>query len=385
MVRLPILLLVVAFGPALSAQTFLTVDQFEKSLPTLRAESDSRAARDLAAVKLTERASPERAAHWKSEMPGKNSAEALTALADASAFLDLPAEETPATRTPAIDAQKQILLRAVDSVETMLHKLPDFYAVRTTTHYETATPQQLDAQTQSISLLQLEQGGLRPHGPVRIPHHELGQVTPGKPGASRLFFLADEVQSVTYRDGEEVEGAPSGGGLPGLAFAPTTRGEFGPILNVVLEDAPQRGLRWSHWETGASGPVAVFQYEVPRDHSHFELDNVKGGAPDFPAYHGELAIDPATGTILRIMIQVSTSQQTYESLDSDILVEYAPVDIGGKTYDCPVHGVVVTTRRRADAPKDAPVLDARPIFLNDVTFTGYHVFRSEMRILPAGH
>jgi hypothetical protein len=387
MVRLPILLLLAAFGPALAAQTSLTVNQFEKSsLPALRTMHDKQAAHELAGLELTERASPERVARWQAAMPGRHASEALTALVDASAFLDLPTEETPATPPPAMDEQKRMLTQAAGSVETMLHKLPNFYARRTTTHFETATPAQLQEQQQALALHQLQNttpAPLTPLRPVRLPHQELGPVDRAKPGL-RLFYMTDEVQTVTYSDGKEMANAALGenSGGQGADLGLATSGEFGPILGMVLEDALQHGLSWSHWEQGASGPLAVFRYDVPKEFSHYEIVSWVGKPPYFPAYHGELAVDPATGDVERITIQSSSLGQSDDLLDSSILVEYAPVAIGGRMYDCPVRCVAISRMHLAGEAKEAAGTAQQPRFLNDVTFTGYHLFRGEVRILP---
>jgi hypothetical protein len=390
MARLPIVLLLAAFGPALAAQTSLTIDQFEKSsLPALHTMRDKEAAHELAGLELTERVSTERAARWQAEMPGRHASEALTALVDASAFLGLPAEETPATPPPAIDEQKRMLTRAADSVEAMLHKLPNFYARRTTTHFETATPAQLLAQQQALALQQLQNATpvlLAPMRPARLPHQELGPVDRAKPGLGRLFYITDNVETVTYSDGEEVANAGSGenSGGQGADLGLATSGEFGPILEMVLEDALQRGLSWSHWEKGASGPLAVFRYEVPKEISRYAIVSRAGKPPYFPAYHGEVGIDPATGDILRITVQSSGSGQSDDLTDSSILVEYAQVAIGGRMYNCPIRCVAISRTHAPGETKDAPGSAEPARFLNDVTFSGYHLFRGEMRILPPG-
>jgi hypothetical protein len=406
MARLPLLLLLAAFGPALAAQTPLTIDQFENSsLPALRTMRDKEAAHELAGLKLTERANGEHAARWQAAMPGRRAQEALTTLVDAAAFLDLPAAEIPATPAPAIEEQKRMLTQAADSVETMLHKLPDFYARRTTTHFETATPAQLLEQQQALGLHQLQDTGSIPltaMRPARLPREELGPVDRAKPELGRIFYITDEVQTVTYADGEEVAKAAPGenSGGQGADLGLATNGEFGPILEMVLLDALQRGLQWSHWEQDSTGPLAVFAYNVPADSSHYEIASWEGKPPYFPAYRGELGVDPATGAILRITIQSFAGGQSSSGdpkpaggpadggVDSSILVEYAPVIIGGPTYICPVHCVVISGTHvpgpvMADA-KDHPGSVEPPRFLNDVTFTGYHLFRGEVRILPSG-
>ncbi len=61
-----------------------------------------------------------------------------------------------------------------------------------------------------------------------------------------------------------------------------------------------------------------------------------------------------------------------------ILVEYAPVEIGNRTYDCPVHGVAFSKVPIAAAKGDAVEIQTQ---LNDVVFTNYHLFGSEARIV----
>jgi hypothetical protein len=384
MFRLPNLWLLAAVGSSLAAQTSLTaaqasltIGQFEKSIPALHAMHDKQAARELASMQLVERAGLERAAHWQSEMPGKLSSEALTALVDASGFLHPPEDETPATPAPDVATQKQILARAVDTLAKTLHKLPDFYATRTTEHFEAATPAQLLAEQQALSSDGLNPGGILSPAPRRpgLPHHELGPVDPAAAKRTRLYFIEAGQRTVTYREGSEVANASQGAdGWPAAFLGLETRGEFGPILHMVLEDALERGVTWSHWETGATGPLAVFRYAVPKEFSHYEIDNRSGKTPDFPAYQGELAIDPGSGAILRIAIQAVLRGEAGVAVDSNVLVEYGPVDIGGRTYTCPVHGVAIT--------KTEDQYASQPDYLNDITFTGYHLFRAEVRILP---
>jgi hypothetical protein len=88
----------------------------------------------------------------------------------------------------------------------------------------------------------------------------------------------------------------------------------------------------------------------------------------------------------------------------DVLVEYGPVEIGGKTYICPMES---TTISRAEAvafhghmfyvdqkgqpdsypgkrTKQAETVELPKVTaINDVVFENYHQFRTEMRILPA--
>jgi hypothetical protein len=155
----------------------------------------------------------------------------------------------------------------------------------------------------------------------------------------------------------------------------------------MFVDAAHGGFTWSHWERGSAGTLAVFRYRVPKDRSHYSVGthglSSEMGDAAVTGYHGEVAVDPATGTILRLTVQ---AEETLDStiLQGDIMVEYGPVEIGGKIYTCPVRSVSILMRGMG-------IMDVYPFgratptshvtLLNGMTFENYHQFRSESRIL----
>jgi hypothetical protein len=72
---------------------------------------------------------------------------------------------------------------------------------------------------------------------------------------------------------------------------------------------------------------------------------------------------------------------------SDVLVEYGPVDIGGKTYICPVKSVAIwrsrTVRQLALTDWGLSFRSFGPFatMLSDLTFEDYHIFRAESHVL----
>jgi hypothetical protein len=146
-------------------------------------------------------------------------------------------------------------------------------------------------------------------------------------------------------------------------------------------------VTWSHWEQGANGPLAVFKYEVTSELSHYAVGAEDDGSVEFPAYHGEIAAEPATGTILRITVVADRRPtELNPAFESAILVEYGPVTIGGNSYICPVRAVA--TSKESTLEKAALAENFLPsslmTFVNDVSFTQYHVFRAESRVLTGG-
>lgn len=70
---------------------------------------------------------------------------------------------------------------------------------------------------------------------------------------------------------------------------------------------------------------------------------------------------------------------------ADLYIEYAPVDIGGKTYTCPVWSVAISRAKAEIWVKDehGKHVELGPLktYVNDIEFSDYHVFRSESRII----
>jgi hypothetical protein len=91
------------------------------------------------------------------------------------------------------------------------------------------------------------------------------------------------------------------------------------------------------------------------------------------AYHGEIAIDPADGSILRLSV-IADLEPADQVVKSNILVEYGPVEIGARSYICPVKSVSIWVAK-------IPESKALQTMLNDVVFAQYHLFRSESRVL----
>lgn len=366
-----------AFGAAASAPGYVTVARFEQILNGLRRQHDTAAARRIVSLELTERASSASLARWQAALPGKRSRAALLALVDASAFLDPPAAQMPALPPPGKPAQLQILERAFQYVRAMQPRLPNFLALRSTTHFEVTTTDQILEEQQMLQIFQLKDS--------KLEYKALGPVPAGQDKGIELFLVGTSEREVTYRNGEEVTNPSSGKGTDGRLRMPnmTTSGEFGTILSVVTGDAAQGKILWGHWEQGPSGTLAVFRYEVPKTMSRFALEERTGDHPEFPPYHGEIAVDPATGVLFRITIMTALPPDD-PMAQSGIVVEYAPVSIGGVLYTCPVHGVAIS--RMNDSARTGNTESSRiepGASINDVTFTRYHVFRSQVRILPS--
>lgn len=357
-------------SPAIAAER-VSVSQLEAILAKAGAEQDNALASRLSTLELTERFGSARLDHWKSSLPGTHSQRALIGLADRSAFLAPPQDELVAAPAPDLAEQRRIMGLVASYVGKAIPQLPRFYASRSVTHFEDdpATPR-----TESWS------------------------------ASDSLRAVRISRTAVLYRDGEEVlepglfkvdahaNETPVKQNETGLR----TWGTFGPILGLVLVDAAQNKLEFARWEKTASGNVAVFQYAVPKARSHYEvrycciassfgLENKPFS--EMSAYHGEIAVDPASGVIKRLSIEAELGR-TDPISRAALVVEYGPVELGGSSYNCPTRSVSIslaqTLRKTQDSTgRSWTVMGPQQLLLNDVSFSNYHLFRSDARVLSA--
>lgn len=366
--QLPALLLLALLSATARAQAGMSVADAER----LVLAANPHDAAPLRHIELSERLSSARLARWQAAVKDPNLRSLLQSLADRSAFLPLPKAKIPTAPPPDAAEQKAILQRATEYTASMRPRLPNFLAQRTTTHFEIAT---LDDIKHEEEAMRFEQGS----------RAKLAYTTIGDPNhAQRLFLVGVSRSTVTYRNGEEIrtpEPPPSKHSLQILDHGLTTSGEFGSILGIVDQDAAAGSIAFDHWEQGPGQLLAVYFYSVPKDKSHVSL-SAPSSFPGLPvqhvnpAYHGEIAIDPADGSIYRIVVHADAELDNPQSL-SGVVVEYAPTAIGGKTYICPIHSVAIMSD--TESLRDPNILRQ---FINDVTFTDYHLFRSESRIIP---
>jgi hypothetical protein len=371
-----VLLLAVSAWPAMAAKS-VTVGQLGQLLDTLHGKSDGKVAQELSDLELTERVSPVLLAHWETDFPGSKSHEALIKLADLAAFLNPPAGDVVPIPGPDSATQERMLEMAADYVKTTITRLPNFIATRETTHFEDTPSMQAPI----------------PSGPIMVGRMARSMSAVGStvgPSMSSteyksLHTTGTSSTAVTYRDGLEVHDTAfdlrKNQNKPATGL--TTVGEFGPILSVVMGDVLRSEATWQRWEQGGSEPVAVFRYAVPEEQSNYMVGIPSGGKIEevYPGYHGEIALDPATGAILRISAVLQLTSP-YEGMQTAILVEYAPVTIGEQSYICPVRGVAFSKVpvAQAAAPQAGSAVNVQTQ-LNDVAFTQYHLFRSNARIV----
>ena len=327
--------------------------------------------RKLANLELTERLSTSRLDALLSEIHSERERQTLTADADLSLALAPPADESLIRPLPPLDEQLAIIRRTFDYLQNAIPKLPDFYALRNTVRFE-------------------EPPG-RDNEIWKMPHQD-----------ETLHFATGEHATVLYRNGHEViEKKKKLGKRPVVrgvrARDLETWGTFGPILAYVLTAAATSPstLIWKRWERGKYGNLAVFSYRATSTNNAPEITYCclpEGNGTTLyrnkADTYGEFAVNPDTGAIMRIVINADLDEERYPDvplIQSQVMVEYGPQELGGKIYICPQRSVEISRgRSEREFYEWGMVFSLYSYFetmINDVTFSGYHKFGSEAHIL----
>jgi len=394
--RLALLIVLFAMPVSMLAAKRVTVEQLRQAVDAAHAaqRGDEAVVRQLGEMELSERLDTAQLQPMIAESPGPKTTQFLQALADSSAFLSPPAIEIPTAPAPDIPTQKAIMARVITYTARTLPTLPDFVATRETRHFDD-------------SPVVLNEG----EWPMRLGLH----------------LKASYQSPIAYQNGRETDdpsmiakvSAP-GNKAPSRDSGLTSWGEFGPILGIVLVDAAKGKLGWARWEQVDGKPVAVFQFAIDRSVSHYnvqycctvrqEVVNSSYGGNTSPAgrrgagegatrgiadpnnlesmkeitgYHGNLTVDPQSGTVLRITIEADL-HANLPIQRASILVDYGPVKIGETTYICPTRSISISASRETyQATPVAAIETVNKLQLNNVVFKDYHRFGSESKLMAA--
>jgi hypothetical protein len=359
---------VYAASPNANTLQKVTCDQLTQTVAASQQAPDADLAQKLAGLELSEWLSNARLAELTGKLPGEKSRLVLLMLADQSVFLPPPAGEIPADAAPDAATTRQMLVKIVNYVNTTVRQLPNLMATRSTNGFEDRPQEEKLTDTGVESL-----------------------------GYLPLRWVGSISVDVTYRDRKEVEDSKvkmkkEGSGVGGLV----TTGEFGPILSTVVADALKGKITWARWEKSAGGTLAVFHFAVADDRSNYRVQFcciVNGYATDGSpnrqvfderaAYHGDIVFNPADGSIQLLTLEADLPQGGLVAA-AGMAVEYAAADIGGRSYVCPVKSVSMLqahTAQQSGAFSRSDYKGPAKTFLNDVAFSGYRRFGSEVKIL----
>lgn len=388
-----------AFYDQEPAAQSISVKQLQTLIAGAHGISDEKLALQLNNTRLTERLGDAKLATLEQSVHGKKAREALEILAAKSAFFAPPDDEFITAPPPEIDAQRQIISNVISYINSTIPHLPDFLATRTSVQYDehranqdqtwkTAPPDQ------SLHEAEISTAGIRfLKGQELVKEESVKMARNMKPRSQDEGSLPQTL--LPFSQGRRTGWQPSSNQrrMQGEQQLKTV-GVFGPILSTITVALTwtRSEVHWDHWEQSDNLRLAVFRYHVTEGTPFFSagfcclpVDNKAVPFIQSVPFHGDVAVNPATGAIMRLTVQSDLGWRL-PLQRSDLMIEYGPVQAGSKTFICPLKSVSISRQRRITIIQEwgeaFKVYEPFETVLNEMRFDNYHVFGSTSRILP---
>ena len=346
--------------PAWSASTKkITVQELKDLLTSAQAanKSDDDVALQLKEVELTEELTTTTMNSLAALVPGKLSTEQMYVLEARSSILPPPAADLPTAPAPDAAAQQAMLAKANDFATKSYPQLPHLTATKMTARFQDG----VDAIPTTTGM-----------------HDKISQNTDPVFEQTKLHIRLMQVQSDSVESENGIEKIPATKGKP--QWGPNGQvASVGPVipLNEVLQQATSNGSpKWLRWETIDGRQIAVFSFAVDKKKARYAVNyccfpdtdtagvmsmtksaaQVAGGGSTAKGnlqtvsewknfktnvgYHGELFIDPDSGTLVRTITEADFKPSDFVHYEN-IRTDYAPMPIGGKNLVVPVRSFTI--------------------------------------------
>jgi len=327
-----ILVILLTATPSWAANKKISVQQLKDLLVSLQQakKTDQEVADTLQQVDLSEELTGKTMSSMSTLIPGPLTGERIEIMEGQGAFLAPEPADLFAAPAPEVAVQKTILAKATDYAIKTYMQNPHLSVIKSSLRFQDESKRSSDSGVHTFNLL---------NSSMKLIDKRLDPVETDKgiekPAASR---------------------AKTKWGLNGQI----SEGEPGPNLGAVLEEASSDGkIDWLRWQSIDGKQIAVFSFAVGKKRSHFdvsyccfpktEIQNVNfggltpGGIQSISSfvpfrkvvgYHGELFIDPATGTIVRIITRAELKPTDFVFRE-EMRIDYGPVVVSGKEYVLP--------------------------------------------------
>ena len=351
-----ILLLATAAPSLLSADAKkLTVGQLEDLLTSLHStkKSDEEVANQLKQIELSEELTTATMNSMASLVPGPLSNEQMYVLEARSSTLAPPETDLPKTPPPDPAAQQAMLAKAADFAAKTYSQLPHLSATKMTARF---------------------QDGVEAPPTYGGMHEHIGHFNDPIFSQASLYVHLMNTHTSEAESDKGVEKLPEDKtkwGPNGMAAS------VGPVLtlNTAVQEIMATGdPKWLRWETINGHPFAVYSFAVDKKKTHFSINyccfpdtdtvgNMHYNAVSGPSgthvatgnlqnsvdwknfktssgYHGELFVDPDSGTIVRLITEAEFKPSDFVHYE-DIRTDYASVPIGSKSIVVPVRSFTI--------------------------------------------
>jgi len=330
----------------------ISVEELRSLLTTLQQEkkNDEETATQLKQTDLTEQLTAATINTMAPLISGPLSTEQMYVLEARSSMLPPPASDIPTAAAPDAATQQAMLAKAQDYVSKSYAQLPHLTASRMTARFQDGlvTPPTYS----SI------QGGIADN---KDPVFEQS-----KTWVRLMNTKADTIESENGiekidKNDKSVKTQWGPNGQAASIGQPLT-------LNSAMQEIASNGNpKWLRWQSINDKQIAVYSFAVEKKKTHFSIlyccfpqtdttgtthvdspisaganipgnmqNNVQWGS--FKAssgYHGELFLDPDTGTVLRLITEADFKPSDFVHHEA-VRTDFAPMTVGGKTLIVPI-------------------------------------------------
>jgi hypothetical protein len=187
-------------------------------------------------------------------------------------------------------------------------------------------------------------------------------------GANRWRPLDTLTVKVTWSGHEDYQlmtrnGRAVSGDLHSVG-GPVSGGEFGRRLVDIFAPDSAAEFAWKGWGRVRKQRVAVFTYRVDPQHSRNRI--TFGATAVVAGFHGEISVDPESGTALRVTL-TAEMPRGFPITACSSWTEYDLRQVGGRTFVLPV-------------ASETRMEQGRYLAVNTIEFRDYRKFHTDATI-----
>lgn len=269
-----------------------------------RNRGDSRMAKDLRRVQLSERLDDRTIETLESEGAGPETVQQLLLLRDRSSRLPRPATPAiPEPPAPSPAEQVQIWNAAHDNALSYTASLPDFICDEVVRRY--TDPNEKGAWRLADTLV------------LKLTYFDRQE-------EYKLMTVNNRSTGLSY---EQMRGA-------------ITEGEFGSMLAAIFSLKSRTNRTWDHWTLLRSRPTHVYSFSIATANSDYQITSGTDGRGDQRlrvGQHGYVYVDASTKMVVRLTAVADGFPVNFSVQNVNLQLDYDFIDVGGSHYLLPLH------------------------------------------------
>lgn len=194
--------------------------------------------------------------------------------------------------------------------------------------------------------------------------------TLGKPpvSISQTDLIEEELSVVDRKEVRKVtkiNGKPAPNADPDQLKGPSSRGEFGNLLDTLFDPRTKADFRWDRFVTLNGRRLYVFTFRVAQPEG-FNMEEPKGALR--VAYRGSLYADYQTKAVMRIQVDFINIPVTSTYQAVELTLDYKPTQVAGQEFTLPSHYRMHARTNLGETT-------------NDIDYKSYRRFGAEATIL----